>query len=141
MNIGASNAVLTLTIPGVISSPTQLQGFAADDIYDLDEIDSVETLMGVDGILSGGFVFKTFMQHIMLQSDSPSNALFDAWYNQMTGAQGTYVANGVLTLPQIGLKMVQTTGFLRGYKLPGAKKLIQPRRYRIEWGRIVAQPA
>jgi hypothetical protein len=77
-----ANAVLMLTIPPLFTTPQQIQGFAADDVYDLDEIESVETLMGVDGILSGGFVWKSQPQTIMLQADSPSNAVFDTWYSQ-----------------------------------------------------------
>lgn len=141
MDITAANAKLTLAIPPLFSVPQQLQGFAADDVYDLDEIESVETLMGVDGTLSGGFVWKPQPQTIMLQADSPSCALFDTWYSNQVAAQATYVAAGVLTLPAIGLKFVQTVGYLTGYKLPGAKKLIQPRRFRITWNIVLPAPA
>lgn len=140
-DITGATAVLTLAIVGLFNTPQQIQGFAADDIYDLDEIESIETLMGVDGILSGGFVWKPQMQTIMLQADSPSNDMFDVWYNQQKAARATYIANGVLSLPAIGLKFVQTNGFLTRYKLPGAKKLVQPRRYGITWNDVIAQPA
>jgi len=141
MDIGASNANLTITIPPLFTVPQQIQGFAADDVYDLDEIESVETLMGVDGVLSGGFVWKPQQQSITLQADSASNAIFDQWWTAMVAAKTTYVAAGVLTLPQIGLKFIQTTGYLTRYKLPGAKKLIQPRRYEITWNLVVPAPS
>lgn len=141
MDITAANASLTLTIPPLFTVPQQLQGFATDDVYDLDEIESVETLMGVDGVLSGGFVWKPQPQTITLQADSPSCALFDTWYAQQVAGRTTYVANGVLTLPALGLKFVQTTGYLRGYKMPGAKRLIQPRRFRIEWNLVLPAAA
>lgn len=141
MDITAANANLTLAIPPLFNTPQQLQGFAADDVYDLDEIESVETLMGVDGTLSGGFVWKPQPQTIMLQADSPSAALFDTWYSQQVAARTTYVANGVITLPAIGLKFVQTTGYLTGYKPAGAKKLLTPRRFRITWNLVLPAPA
>jgi hypothetical protein len=140
MDITGANASLQLTQATLFPVPQQIQGFAADDIYDLDEIESVETLMGVDGVLSGGFVWKPQSQSIMLQADSPSNAFFDAIQSQQIAANTTYVLNGVLTLPAIGLKFIQTTGYLTGYKLPGAKKLIQPRRYRIMWNLVLPAP-
>lgn len=140
-DITAANATLTLTVPPLFTVPQQLQGFAADDVYDMDEIESVETLMGVDGILSGGFVWKPQPQTIMFQADSPSCALFDTWYTAQVAGLTTYIAGGVLILPAIGIKFIQTNGFLVGYKPPGAKKLIQPRRFRIMWNLVVAAPA
>ena len=141
MDITAANAVLTLSQATLFPVPQRIQGFQADDVYDLDEIESVETLMGVDGVLSGGFVWKPQLQSIMLQSDSPSCAFFDAIEATQIATQSTYTLDGVLTLPAIGLKFIQTTGYLTGYKLPGAKKLIQPRRFRITWNLVVPAPA
>lgn len=140
-DITGATAVLTIVIPPIFPVPQQIQGFSADDVYDLDEIESVETLMGVDGILSGGFVWKPQAQTIMLQADSPANAIFDTWYQQQKAGQTTYVATGILVLPAIGLKFIQTVGYLTRYKLPGAKKLIQPRRYGITWQDVAPAPA
>lgn len=141
MDISGATANLTLTILPLFPVPQQIQGFAADDVYDLDEIESVETLMGVDGVLSGGFVWKPQQQTIMLQANSASNAVMDTWWASMVAAKTTYTANGVITLPAIGLKFIQTTGYLTRYKLPGTKKLIQPRRYGITWNLVVPAPA
>lgn len=141
MDITAANATLILTLPGLFRVPVQLQGFAADDVYDLDEIESVETLMGVDGKLSGGFVWKPQPQTITLQADSESNDVFDTWNQNQKSGLRTYVAGGVLTLPSLGLKFIQTVGYLQGYKLPGAKRVIQPRRYRLTWQDVSLAPA
>lgn len=137
MDITGSNANLTIAISSLFPIPQTLQGFAADDVYDFDEIENVETLMGVDGILSGGWTWKPQVQTIIFQADSPSCAVFDTWNMQMAAANTVYPATGVLTIPALGLKMVQTTGFLTRYKLPGVKKLVQPRRFAITWGRVV----
>lgn len=139
-DITGATASLYISVPPLFAVPQKIEGFAADDIYDIDEIESVETTMGVDGILSGGFTWKPQPQSIMLQADSPSCAFFDAWFSSQLAARTTYVATGVISLPAIGLKMIQTRGFLRGYKLPGAKKLLTPRRFRIEWNQVVPAP-
>ena len=52
--ITGASAVIMLSVPGLFSTPQQLQGFATDDIFDTAAIASAETLMGVDGNLSGG---------------------------------------------------------------------------------------
>ena len=140
MDITGANANLTLTIPGLFTTPVKIEGFAADDIYDLDEIDPVEVLMGADGNLSGGFTWKPQPQTITLQADSASAVFFDTWQSNQKAGVKTYVANGVLQLPAIGLKFIHTTGYLTGYKLPGAKKLLTPRRFRITWEDVTPAP-
>jgi hypothetical protein len=139
-DITGANAVVTLQIFPLFPIPQQLQGFAADDVYDIASIDSVEVLMGVDGNLSGGFVYKQIEQDIALQADSASNSIFDVWWQQMVASTTVYTAQGVVSIPSIGLKFVQTNGFLTGYKLPGVKKIVQPRRFRITWNNIFTQP-
>lgn len=140
--ITAADAVITLAIATIFPSPRQLQGFAADDVTDVPQIKSVETVMGVDGVLSAGFVFVPVIQTITLQADSLSNAIFDQWWAQMQRDEDVFVAQGIVRFPAIGSKFVQNDGYLTGYKpMPGAKKLLQSRTYEITWNSIVAQPA
>lgn len=139
-DITAANAVLTITVPLLFNTPQQIQGFAADDVYDFDEIENIETLMGVDGILSGGFTNKPQMQNMTLQSDSPSVPMFDTWQAQQQADNQPYPCDGVIVLPAIGKRFIQTNGFLTGYKLTGAKKVLQPVRFRITWNRVVPVP-
>jgi hypothetical protein len=142
MSITSANAVLTISIPPLFPIPQQLQGFAVDDVYDIPRIRSVETLMGVDGILSGGFVFTAVTQEIALQGDSASNAIFDTWWTQMQAAEETYVASGTIQLPGIKTKFSQLVGYLTEYSpSPAVKRVIQPRRYQITWQRVIPQPS
>lgn len=141
MDITAANASISLTLPPLFATPQQLQGFAADDVYEVPEVESVETLMGVDGVLSGGFVFKPIEQEFMLQADSPSIPFFDVWYLQQVAGLTTYTANGVTILPAIKKKFIMTTGYLIGYKpLPAGKKLLQPQRFRLRFNLSAAIP-
>lgn len=139
--ITAANAVLTLFQAILFPAPVQIQGFATDDVYDMDPIKSVETMMGVDGLLSGGFVYAEMVQNISLMADSESNDFFDTLWTQMQAAQDTYPLNGLIILPGIGSKFVMTRGFLTGYPpSPAAKKVLQPRKYQITWNRIAPAP-
>jgi hypothetical protein len=140
-SITSASAIYALSIASLFPTPQQLQQFAADDIYDTDDVESVQVLMGVDGHLSGGFVFKEVTQNISLQADSPSNDLFDAWYSAQPTARDVFIANGSVTLISIGRMFTMTRGFLTRYKpMPDGKKVLQPRRYQITWGTVSAAP-
>lgn len=140
-SITSANSVLMLAIATLFPVPQQLQGFATDDVYDVPTIKSVETMMGVDGVLSGGFTFVAIPQSITLQADSASNRVFDTWWTQMQAAEDVYIASGLIRLPSIVTKFTQTRGFLTGYKpVPAAKKTLQPRTYEITWERIAPSP-
>ena len=82
-SITSANAIIMLTIPDLFPAPQQLQGFAADDVYGVNDLKSAEVLMGVDGKLSGGFVFVPIEWSISFQADSPSLDIFDQWWTAM----------------------------------------------------------
>ena len=141
-SITSANAVLTLSIPLLFPVPQQLQGFAADDIFDVPSLRSAETQMGVDGVLSAGFVFVPIPQTIALQADSASNLFFDTWWTQMQATKDTYQASGMVLLPSIGMKYALSQGTLTGYKpTPAAKRILQPRQFEITWASINPSPA
>jgi hypothetical protein len=137
---GAS-CIITIAIPGLFNSPVQLQGFAADDVFDADTQEIAETSMGVDGILSGGFVHVPVKQTIALQADSASNLIFETWAAQQKATLDTYTANGTSNIKSTGRSYVMNKGFLTSFpSIPAVKKLLQPRRYTITWESIRATP-
>lgn len=137
---GATSAYL-LSVRGLYNAPQPLQGFAADDVFSTEQVQSVETLMGVDGFLSGGFVFTEIKQSISLQADSDSNAIFDNWWASMRAEEDTFIADAVVRLKAIGQKWTMTRGFLTSYPpMPDAKKLLQPRKYQITWNEMSPSP-
>lgn len=137
---GAS-VVITLSIAGLFPAPIRLQGFAADDVYDMDSLESAETLMGVDGVLSGGYTWKPIQQGISLQSDSASNLIFEQWYAAQVQQLDTLTANGRTNIVSTGRTYVMTNGFLTGYQpAPAVGKLLRPRKFQITWERITSTP-
>lgn len=140
-NLTAANSVITLSQSVLFPVPQQLQGFAADDVTDMDPVEVLESLMGVDGILSFGFVWAERVQEITLQGDSASNAFFDTVSTQQEAAQTVYPLSGLILLPAIGLKFTLINGGLKTYKpMPGVKKIIQPRKHRITWNKVIPAP-
>jgi hypothetical protein len=140
----AANAIITLAVTGVFDTPQQLQGFAADDIFNTPAIEAAEVSMGVDGVLSGGFVFKEIKQDYNLQADSLSNDIFDGWYAaQKSGPNGPdlYFANGNAILFGVSTKYAMIRGILTSYTpVPSAGKILKPRKYEITWNTIVPNP-
>ena len=140
-DITAANAVFLISVPLLLPVPQQLQGFAADDIFDVDDIDATDTLMGVDGVLSAGMVYMPKPMNVALQADSASIAFFDAWYQGQQAAVQSYAAQATVTFTGINTSYVLTTGYLKRYKpMADAKKLLQPRKFRIEWQTITPSP-
>ncbi len=140
-SITSSNATLMMTISIIFPTPEQIQNFATDDVTDVDEVESAQTMRGVDGKLSGGFVYADIKQSIILMADSPSIDIFDQWYNAQVANRTTYTADAILLL-DVGKKWTFTKGFLKGYKpIPQAKKLLQPQRFNIEWETVVSAPS
>lgn len=140
-NLTAANAIFQLSIPAVFPSPQQLQGFSADDIFDTDSQEAVQTQMGVDGLLSAGFVFVETKQTITLQADSESNLVFDQWRDAEKAALNAFPASATIILPALGRKWTMTRGFLTTYKpIPGAGKILKPRAFGITWNKNGGAP-
>lgn len=139
--ITSANSILLLSIAGLYDIPQQLQGFAADDVFDTETLEPVETMMGVDGVLSGGWVPMPIKQNISLQADSESILVFENWYAAQQTARETLIASGSVQLPSVGRKYALTRGFLSSLLVtPSAKKVLQPRRFQITWGQITVAP-
>jgi hypothetical protein len=140
-SITAANAIIVMSQATLFPTPFQLQGFGPDDVFDTDAIKSVETVMGVDGELSAGFVFNEVKQRFTLQADSAARDFFDVVYLQQQQAEDAYPINAVISLPAVAQKYTQTRGFITEHKLmPDAKKILQPCRYEITWKRIAVSP-
>lgn len=140
-SLTAANAIIALSIPLVYPAPQQLSGFAAEDIFSTEAIDSAEVSMGVDGKLSAGFVFVPIKQNYVLQADSASNSVFDNWWGASQAAKDVYFANAVITLISIGQKYAMTNGILSSYApSPDIGKILKPRRFTITWESLQRSP-
>jgi len=140
-SITAANAIIMITIPGLFPVPQRIQGFTADNVYDAADQEVVETAMGVDGILSGGFVFTPIEQNFSLMADSVSNVIFEQWSAAMINSRDVITANGETTLLSVNRKYVSTKGYLVNRSpLPTAGRTLQGRRFMIRWERVTANP-
>lgn len=137
MSLTAANTVITLGQPTLFPQPQQLQGYAADDVTDMPTVKILEHLMGVDGVLSFGYIWTERLQEITLQADSASNAVFDTINNAQQAIQDVYPLTATIIFPGIGLKFNCVNGGLEMYKpMPQAQKIYRPRKYQIVWNTV-----
>ena len=140
--ITSVNAIFAISIEGVYDSPIQLQGFAADGIFDTDPLVPAEIVMGLDGHLSGGYTYHPVKQKIHLQADSPSVQVFEDWYNASVAAQDVFKAQATITLPGTGKSYVMKNGILTSAKMiPDAKKTLSAHEFEITWESALPAPA
>jgi hypothetical protein len=140
-SISGINAVFALSVLPLFPIPIQLQGFNVDEAFDVEDVEPNEARIGVDGIMSAGRVAYMVPMTIGLMADSASNAIFDQWNQAEQAIGNTYFAMGVISLKAIGSKWALTKGVLSRYKpMPGVKKLLEPRHFRLTWNYIQWAP-
>lgn len=136
-DITSANAVFTIMIPGVFSSPQQLQGFDVDAAISNDAVDVAEDKIGVDGILSAGFIFSLVPMGIHLQADSRSNNLFETWLAAQKTNLTTYLASAQIVLPAIGKKYALVNGVLKRPKqMSDVNRVLAARTHSLDWQSI-----
>lgn len=141
MSITSANAIVTLTVAGLYDTPVQLQGFAAEDIFDMAMATHAETVMGADGRKTAGYVPTMRTQTFALLPDSPSCDLLDTWINAEQQAGDTFRAEGQITLTSLGKVWTMVNGTLKEYnQMPDAKKVLQSRKFTIEWEKVIGAP-
>jgi hypothetical protein len=128
-------------IANLFNVPVQIQGYSADDAFTAGDVDTAETLMGVDGKLSAGFTPYPISLDINLQADSISNLIFDAWIQAEAVTREKYIANATILLPGTGLLYAFTRGFMTNVNvMPSAKKILQPRKFTLVFQNLSRAP-
>lgn len=137
LTLTAVNSIYMLTVPSLFPVPQQLTQFSADAAFDTEAAEVAENMMGVDGVMSSGFIPFMTKQTISLMANSPSGFLFDEWMRAQAIVREVYPANATISLPAIGRKYTLTNGVLTSYPaMPDVKKIMGPRAFVITWNSI-----
>ena len=135
--ITSANSVYTIIAAPYFPTPVQLRGYSADKAFATDAIDMAEVNFGVDGRMTGGFVFSPVKQTITLQADSPSKDVFALIVQGMKTAREIVYLSATIQLPSTGEIFTLSRGILTSAKqIPDAQKVLQPMDYVITWERI-----
>lgn len=140
-NITSSNSAFALSVPGVVSGQNLLQGYAADDAFMTEPVETAETVMGVDANLSAGWIPNPIRISIQIMPDSPSNTIFDLWFQAERQQQTKFPASATISLPSIGKKYQFNQGYLRTIPpVPQAGKVLRARTFVIEFATVAMSP-
>lgn len=132
--ITAANSVFLLAVGGIFPVAQQIQGYSSDSAFAFDSVEPAQTVMGVDGHLSAGFVPFPTIQTISIMPDSPSLYIFETWLEAMKVAREVFYADATIMLPAIGRKYAMTRGVLTAAKTsPDVKKVLEAIEYKITW--------
>lgn len=133
----SANSIIILAVPNLLPVPTQLQGYAADEIFTSSAMDNKEISMGLDSIMSVGWVPVPFDQTYTLQANSASVVFFDALWASEQQLRDAYPIQGNITLPGLGRTYQLVSGTLRNYQpMANAGKILAPRPFMISWERV-----
>lgn len=140
-DITSANSVLMLGVTGLFTVPQQLAGFAADDMFEIANVDTKEVMLGADGVLSAGWIPAVKVMSVTLQADSPSNTFFESWAASEDAAKAPYFAFGIINQPSVSRVYTLTNGVLKNYSpMAAAKKVLQPRKFEIHWQLTLGAP-
>lgn len=139
--ITSANSTFALAVANVFPAPQILQGYAADDTFSTEAVESVETVQGIDGNLSGGYVFVPYKMSISIMPDSPSLDIFYQWAQYQLSQREVAIASATILLPSIGKRFSMLKGFLTSnVAIPEAKRTLQASKFQITWNQIIGAP-
>jgi hypothetical protein len=139
--ITSANSIIMLSILGLFPVPQQIYGFAADTGFNTEAFASVEVVMGVDGNMSAGWVPVEKKMSLMIMPDSPSIAIFDAWYAAQEAARELFFAEGTIVLPSVSKSYAMLKGVMSTYMpVPEIGKVLKARTFGLTWQSILPAP-
>jgi len=137
--VTAANVVLTITVSGLYDSPQQISGYSTDKVWSTDALKLAETMMGVDGILSAGYVPNPVNMTISLQANSFGIDVFDNIIQSTQQQREIYWINGSISVPATGKVYSAVNGVVETAKvIPDASKVLQAQEYTITWQSLTA---
>lgn len=139
--ITSANSSVILTNSRVFITPQILQGYAADDAFTQESFELVETRMGVDGILSGGYVPSPKRLTIMLQPDSIALIVFLNWKAAQEAQKEALPGSFSIAMPSISLGFqLGNVFFTNSQGMPSAKKVLEPFPAIMTYESLIAAP-
>lgn len=136
-----ANSAVSLVVRGLFPVPQRLQGYATDDSFAADDVNPMETQMGVDGQLSAGYVPYPTAITFTFQADSPSVAMFDTVLEAQKANKEGFIFDGTIIIQGTGDKYAMTKGYLTtATPMSTAKKMLQPRKFTITFESVTKAP-
>ena len=137
----SANSIFTLGCIPLYPVAVRIQDFAADDMFTSEEVEMGETVMGADGHLSAGYTPYKVPLEFTLMPTSASNIIMDLIADYQDAQQELMEFNASIMISSIGMTYVFSKGYFpKGSAMPAAKKIMQPRKFRLEFNKIYRTP-
>src|ERR1700761_4197254 len=94
-----ANSAFVLLCPDVFGIPQLIEGYATEDAFSVPQYEIARAVMGVDAKLSGGFVPAVKELDVVLQADSPSNAVFQRIVQVMSAQREIVYLSATIEMP------------------------------------------
>lgn len=139
--ITSANSVFMLSVTGLFAVPQALHGYSADTAFAASGVEVAETMMGVDGRMSAGWIPAPTKISMHLMADSLSIDLFEAWYSAQQARRELYWANGIIRLVGLDRSYECLNGVLSSYvPISEAAKTLRPRAFDITFESVIPGP-
>jgi hypothetical protein len=122
----SANAAMVATVEALYPQAINLQGFSADDAWDPEAVENGEYSYGIDGRLSAGFVFNEVPLAVTFQADSPTLPYFENVWQYEFSNRTKLQWDLTITATALGRRYEYKQGYMRSYKAPAGKKILQP---------------
>jgi hypothetical protein len=135
----SANANFLVRCRGVYDNYVKQQGFQVDNAFGFGDRTVGETRAGVDGKLSGGYVFNEAQFTAFYEANSPSISMMDNCYADIQNNQETRVFDFIVEIPSVK-KRYSFSGFL--VSVPGgisAQKMLAGVQYVFNVDEFVAE--
>lgn len=111
LTLTAANSNLLIRCKGYFDQYVKIQGFQVDNAFAAGDQTIGEVRAGIDGILSGGYVFNPADFTVYIEPNSPSKAFFSTCVNGIKEKKETVPFDFSVELPSIK-KRYTFSGFL-----------------------------
>lgn len=126
-DITSANAVVILTVDDIYPNGIQLQNFATDSSFAVDDSTLAEARMGVDGHLSAGYTPAPRTVTISLEAGSPSVEQLNNLAENMQLNMAVRKCQLQITIPSRGKEYTLKNGvMLTAHTIPDGKKVLDP---------------
>ncbi len=127
MDITSANAKVILTVTNLYPSGVEIQNFATDGSWAVDDAVVAEARMGVDGHLAAGYTPTPRTVTLTLEANSPSLAVMRNIIESMQLNKCIYECSMQITIPSQAKEFRLAKGvLLQGHAIPDGKKVLDP---------------
>lgn len=139
--IPAAGSIAASLLPALAGVGFEVQGYASDDAFATDTVDTVEARKGVDNRASFGYLPRLTKQTVTLMADSPSIVLFETLVGAQDAIQEVITLNGTLSLPSVGRSYALANGALtRITPIAPGKRVLESVTYEMTWDLVTPSP-